>query len=132
MQSLGVNAWYVPINDITSDGGKIGGAAQKRIPGAILHHTTMSYDINADKMMDVLRVGKVKLSSKGVQSAAKRVDPLRRQTGVPRQEVIQALMDTFIARYPAEVGALSDDDLAAAQHLVDTKFSTEEWTHRVP
>ena len=132
LQSLGVNAWYVPINDITSDGGKIGGAAQKRIPGAILHHTTMSYDINADKMMDVLRVGKVKLSSKGVQSAAKRVDPLRRQTGVPRQEVIQALMDTFTARYPSEVGSLSDDDLAAAQHLVDTKFNTEEWTRRVP
>lgn len=79
----GVNAWYVPINDITSDGGKIGGAAQKRRGGAILHHTTMSYNIDADKMMDVLRIGKVKVSSKGLASANKRVDPLRRQTGVP-------------------------------------------------
>ena len=132
LQALGVNAWYVPINDITSDGGKIGGAAQKRIPGALLHHTTMSYDINADKMLEVLRVGKVKLSSKGVQSAAKRVDPLRRQTGVSRQEVIETLMNTFIARYPAERGDLTDADIATAEKLVDEKFSTEEWTYRVP
>lgn len=132
LQSLGVNAWYVPINDITSDGGKIGGAAQKRVPGAVLHHTTMSYDINADKMMDVLRVGKVKLADKGVRSAKKRVDPLRRQTGVARQEVIEALMHTFTSRYPAEVGELSDADIAAAEKLVEEKFSTEAWTHRVP
>lgn len=132
LQSLGVNAWYVPINDITSDGGKIGGAAQKRVNGAILHHTTMSYDINADKMMEVLRVGKVKLADKGVRSAKKRVDPLRRQTGVARQEVIEALMNTFVSRYPAEVGELSDADIAAAEKLVDEKFSTDAWTHRVP
>ena len=132
LQALGVNAWYVPINDITSDGGKIGGAAQKRVPGALLHHTTMSYDINADKMMEVLRVGKVKLADKGVRSAKKRVDPLRRQTGVPRQEVIETLMNTFISRYPAEVGELSDTDIAAAEKLVDEKFGTEAWTHRVP
>ncbi|WP_273412385.1 lipoate--protein ligase family protein [Corynebacterium appendicis] len=132
LQSLGVNAWYVPINDITSDGGKIGGAAQKRIPGAILHHTTMSYDINADKMMDVLRVGKVKLADKGVRSAKKRVDPLRRQTGVSRQEVIQTLINTFVSRYPAEVGELTDADIAAAEKLVDEKFSIDAWTHRVP
>ncbi|MFC3796700.1 lipoate--protein ligase family protein [Corynebacterium tuscaniense] len=132
LQSLGVNAWYVPINDITSDGGKIGGAAQKRIPGAVLHHTTMSYDINADKMLEVLRVGKVKLSSKGVQSAAKRVDPLRRQTGVSRSEVIDTLISTFMARYPSHLGSLSDEDLAAAEKLVAEKFSTDEWTYRVP
>lgn len=132
LQSLGVNAWYVPINDITSDGGKIGGAAQKRVPGAILHHTTMSYDINADKMMEVLRVGKVKLADKGIRSAKKRVDPLRRQTGVARQEVIEALMNTFTSRYPAETGQLSDADIAAAEKLVEEKFGTKAWTHRVP
>ncbi len=39
----GVNAWYVPIHDITSDGGKIGGAAQKRRAGAVLHHTKLIF-----------------------------------------------------------------------------------------
>ena len=129
---LGVNAWYVPINDITSDGGKIGGAAQKRRKGAVLHHTTMSYDIDADKMMEVLRIGKVKVSSKGLASAKKRVDPLRRQTGVPREEIIDTMAREFATRYGAVDAELSDDSLAAAQRLVDTKFLNEEWTKRIP
>lgn len=128
----GVNAWYVPINDITSDGGKIGGAAQKRVGNTVLHHVTMSYDIDADKMMDVLRIGKAKIADKGLRSAKKRVDPLRRQTGAPRAEIIETMKDTFASRYGAIPAELSSADLEAAQQLVDTKYATDEWTHRVP
>ena len=128
----GVDAWYVPINDITSTGGKIGGAAQKRRGGAILHHVTMSYDIDADKMMEVLRIGKVKIASKGIASAKKRVDPLRRQTGATREEIIETLIDEFTTRYHATPTALSETDLAAAKELVDAKYSQESWTKRVP
>ena len=132
LNKLGVNAWYVPINDITSDGGKIGGAAQKRRQGAVLHHTTMSYDIDADKMLEVLRIGKVKVSSKGLASAKKRVDPLRRQTGVPREKIIDTMAHEFATRYGAIDAELSDATLADAHHLVDTKFLTEAWTKRIP
>ncbi|AJE32809.1 biotin/lipoate A/B protein ligase [Corynebacterium humireducens NBRC 106098 = DSM 45392] len=128
----GVNAWYEPINDITSDGGKIGGAAQKRRRGAVLHHATMSYDIDADKMMEVLRIGKVKLASKGLRSAKKRVDPLRRQTGASREEIIGTMAAEFTNRYGAEPASLSEEDLAAAHALVAEKFGTEAWTHHVP
>ncbi|WJZ17567.1 putative lipoate-protein ligase A [Corynebacterium guangdongense] len=132
LKAQGVNAWYVPINDITSDGGKIGGAAQKRMGRAVLHHVTMSYDIDADKMGEVLRVGKVKLAAKGLRSAKKRVDPLRRQTGAARADVIDAMITTFTDRYPAHLGELSDADLDAARTLVEEKFATHEWTHRIP
>ncbi len=128
----GVNAWYEPINDITSDGGKIGGAAQKRRRGVVLHHATMSYDIDADKMTDVLRVGKVKLASKGLRSAKKRVDPLRRQTGAPREEIIATMIAEFSNRYGAEMAELGPEDLAAAETLVEEKFGTAAWTHHVP
>ena len=128
----GVNAWYEPINDITSDGGKIGGAAQKRRRGAVLHHATMSYDIDADKMMEVLRIGKVKLASKGLRSAKKRVDPLRRQTGASREEIIATMAEEFTNRYGAEPASLTEEDLAAAHALVAEKFGSEAWTHHVP
>ena len=78
---LGISAWYQPLNDITSAQGKIGGAAQKRLAGgAVLHHVTMAYDIDADTMIQVLRIGREKMPDKGIPSANKRVDPLRRQT----------------------------------------------------
>ena len=130
---MGVEAFYVPLNDIATPQGKIGGAAQKRFAnGGMVHHVTMSYDIDAEKMTDVLRIGKEKISDKGIRSAKKRVDPLRRQTGMTRAAVIDALTRTFTQRYGAQLGKVSDSELAAARELVDGKFGTDEWIHRVP
>ncbi|MCZ2402637.1 lipoate--protein ligase family protein [Paenarthrobacter sp. Z7-10] len=133
LESLGLKAFYVPLNDIATEQGKIGGAAQKRLSnGAMLHHVTMSYDIDADKMVQVLRIGKEKLSDKGIQSAKKRVDPLRRQTGVSRADIIERMSQTFAQRYGATTTALGTDELAEARVRVGTKFGTREWLERVP
>ncbi|OSZ56538.1 lipoate--protein ligase [Streptomyces pharetrae CZA14] len=135
---MGIRAWYQPLNDIATDQGKIAGAAQKRIvgpegrPGAVLHHVTMSYDIDADKMLDVLRIGREKLSDKGIKSARKRVDPLRRQTGLPREAVIERMIESFRGRYGLSQGKVTDEELTRAQHLAITKFSSPAWTARVP
>ena len=133
LKTLGVEAFYKPINDISSTGGKIGGAAQKRMrDGTLLHHATMSYDIDADKMVEVLRIGEAKISDKGVASAKKRVDPLRSQTGEARKDIIDVMADTFASRYGATFGTYTPEELKRAEELVDEKFGTEKWTHRVP
>ena len=133
LEKMGISAFYVPLNDIATEHGKIGGAAQKRLAnGGMLHHVTMSYDIDADKMVEVLRIGKEKLSDKGTRSAKKRVDPLRRQTGLARTEIVAAMMEVFAERYAATPSELTEAELAAAHHRVDAKFGTPEWLHRVP
>lgn len=133
LKELGISAWYQPLNDIATELGKIGGAAQKRLSnGGMLHHVTMSYDIDADKMLEVLRIGREKLSDKGIKSAKKRVDPLRRQTGLAREEIIQVLSDTFRKRYQASDGFISPAEMAEAESLVREKFGTDEWLYRVP
>src|SRR3954466_4468812 len=95
LAAMGIQAWYQPLNDIASASGKIAGAAQARRGKAVLHHVTMAYDIDADKMLDVLRIGREKLSDKGTTSAQKRVDPLRSQTGLARTQVIANLIGMF-------------------------------------
>ena len=133
LEKIGVSAFYVPLNDIATDQGKIGGAAQKRLSnGGMLHHVTMSYDIDADKMVEVLRIGKEKLSDKGTRSAKKRVDPLRRQTGLARTEIIAAMIEVFTERYGASRSELTDAELSAAGERVQGKFGTAEWLNRVP
>ncbi|HJV97620.1 MAG TPA: biotin/lipoate A/B protein ligase family protein [Arthrobacter sp.] len=133
LEKIGVTAFYVPLNDIATDQGKIGGAAQKRLAnGGMLHHVTMSYDIDAGKMVEVLRIGKEKLSDKGTRSAKKRVDPLRRQTGLARNEIIAAMIEVFSERYAATPSALTDAELGTARERVAAKFGTEEWLNRVP
>ena len=126
---LGIQAWYQPLNDIASPAGKIAGAAQARRGKAVLHHVTMAYDIDAGKMLEVLRIGREKLSDKGTTSAQKRVDPLRSQTGMPRDEVIGVLVDSFRRRHGGlRAGSIGSDELARAQALALAKFSSPEWT----
>jgi len=133
LRSLGIEASYQPLNDITSPSGKIGGAAQKRLGnGGVLHHVTMSYDMDSDKMVQVLRIGREKMSDKGTKSANKRVDPLRSQTGLSRAEIIDAMIGTFRSLHGLHDDEITPAEFAAAEQLVVDKFGTEEWLYRVP
>jgi lipoate---protein ligase len=130
---LGLTAWYQPLNDITSGQGKIGGAAQKRLAGGtVLHHVTMAYDMDEATMMRVLRIGRERLSGKGIPSAAKRVDPLRRQTRLGRAQIVDTLIDHFRRRHGLVHDGLTAGELRAARELARAKFATREWTARVP
>jgi lipoate-protein ligase A len=125
--TLGIKAWYQPLNDITSEGGKIAGAAQAHRGGAVLHHVTMAYDIDAAKMLEVLRIGREKLSDKGTASAAKRVDPLRSQTGLPREDVIERMIATFRRLHGLGDDVLRAEELGRAEVLARERFSSEAW-----
>ncbi len=131
--SIGVKAHYKPLNDIATEAGKIGGAAQKRLAGGVvLHHVTMSYDIDAEKMLQVLRIGREKISDKGIASAVKRVDPLKSQAQLGRDEIIERMVQTFTRRYGATGRELDTETLNTARELTETKFTTDAWTARVP
>lgn len=116
LRGLGLDVRFSGLNDLASQHGKIGGAAQRRFPaprvqtreaargnasasdvtcasGAVLHHVTMAYDIDAAKMARVLNVSREKMRDKAVRSVVKRVDPLKSQTGMTRAEVVAHLLD---------------------------------------
>lgn len=133
LAKVGVKATYVPLNDIASEQGKIGGAAQKHFAsGVMVHHVTMAYDIDANKMMECLRIGGEKIRDKGIRSAVKRVDPMRSQTGMARDEIIDVFADHFAQAYGATPGEITEADIARAKERCADKFGTEAWTHRIP
>lgn len=133
LRGLGIDATYKPLNDITSPSGKIGGAAQKRLgSGSLLHHVTMSYDMDGDKMVEVLRIGREKISDKGVASANKRVDPLRAHTGLSKAEIEDHLVSTFRSLYGLSESTVTESERERVSQLVDEKFATPEWLNRVP
>ena len=133
LAKVGVKATYIPLNDISSEKGKIGGAAQKRFAnGYMLHHVTMAYDIDAIKMNECLRIGKEKIRDKGLRSAVKRVDPMRSQTGMEREAIIEVLKDHFQEKYAGATGQITDRDLDVAEARAEEKFSSPDWVYRVP
>ncbi len=119
LRGLHLDVGFCGVNDIVSQYGKIGGAAARRFPrpastiissdehggnrhtqanGAILHHVTLAYDIDAETMSRVLNTSREKMSDKAVKSAVKRVDPLKRQTGMSRLELIDYLIHSLHSR----------------------------------
>lgn len=102
------------------------------LPGAVLHHTTMAYDIDAVAMTQVLRPHQEKLAAHAVKSAAKRVDPMKSQSGMSRREIMEAM-----ARYAHEFVPglrsyqLPEDVLKEARELAQSKYSNPEWTGRI-
>lgn len=131
-RELGVDAYYEPINDIAQPGGKIGGAAQTRKNGAVLHHATIAFDIDANKMVEVLRIGKEKLSDKGSVSAKKRVAPLKQQLQMERAEAMAHLITSFTSQVPAVPSTLTDAELGRAERLAEEKFASPEWQYLLP
>ena len=129
LRRLGVDAHHVPINDIACSEGKIGGAAQARRAGVVLHHTTLAYDMDPGDMVRVLRIGREKLRDKATASASKRVSPLVRQTGLSREAVAESLLRHFRDTFGGIPDDVHADELAAAEVLVHTKYAAAGWTH---
>ena len=133
LRAMGVDAHHVPINDIACAEGKIGGAAQARRRGVVLHHTTIAYDMDPGEMVRVLRIGREKLRDKGTASAQKRVSPLARQTGLNRApEWRRETMAHFIATFGGTIMPIDAGELDDARTLAARKYATREWTEEFP
>ena len=138
LRMLGIQAGWQGMNDIASPQGKMGGAAQRRLPagsrgpGGLLHHTTLSYSVDADLMAQVLNVDPEKFHDKAVTSVRSRVDPIGRQTSLSRQSLIDALLDTL----PSLVADLHISSPAPeveqrARTLARQRYGREEWTAQI-
>jgi lipoate---protein ligase len=128
LRELGADVRYVPLNDIASPIGKVGGAAQARRPGGVLHHTMMAHQLSGTEMLQVLRIGREKLSDKGIASAAKRVHPLNEQISHSRSDTVAHFMASFRSRYSSTLGTLTDEELTKSNELVISRYGRPEWT----
>lgn len=128
LRSLGVDAGYRPLNDITSPAGKIAGAAQARRRGAVLHHVTMAHSMEPALLLELVRIGRASVSERGVRSAPKVVSPLDTLSPLTREEFVRALATAS----GAAPGRLDPAELEAAAGLATAKYSRREWIFRLP
>ena len=138
LRMQGIQAGWQGMNDIASPRGKMGGAAQRRLPagsrgpGGLLHHTTLSYSVDPDLMAQVLNVDPAKFHDKAVTSVRSRVDPIDRQTRLSRRSLIDALLDTL----PSLVSDLRISSPAPeieqrARTLARQRYGRGEWTAQI-
>jgi lipoate-protein ligase A len=130
--ALGVPASYREINDIISPRGKIAGAAQARRRGFVLHHTTIAHAMDVEVLPQLIRVGRERLSERGVRSADKPVSPLSWFTSLTCIETTRHLERFFSDEFGAATSEVSADEMKAAGDLVAEKYATPAWVNRLP
>jgi lipoate-protein ligase A len=130
--ALGVPASYREINDIISPSGKIAGAAQARRRGFVLHHTTIAHTMDVELLPRLIRIGRDRVSERGVRSAEKPVSPLSWFTSLTCEETTRHMQRFLAAEYATKASELSDDEIEAARTLVKEKYETSAWVNRLP
>jgi lipoate---protein ligase len=129
---LGVPASYREINDIISPRGKIAGAAQARRRGFVLHHTTIAHSMDVQLVGRLIRVGRERLSERGVRSAEKEVSPLSWFTKLSCAAVTEHMERSFEKSFLARRSRLSEQEIEQAARLVESKYATRAWIDRLP
>jgi len=130
LAALGVKAELNGRNDITIGGKKFSGNAQYRKKNRVMHHGTILFDSDLEKVARVLRVSGDKITSKAIASVRSRVTNVREH--LPRdmtlEEFRHCLVTSVLGPSPARY-ELTDGDLYEIGKLRDERYSTWEWNY---
>jgi len=133
LKTLGINADLSGRNDITIDGKKISGNAQRMYRKKLMQHGTLLFDVNIHDLVDSLNVKMDKITSKGIKSVRSRVTNIKEH--LDREIDIKDFWE-LIHQYLSEDGRseeilLTDDEKAEIKKMRDQRFSTWDWNYGV-
>lgn len=135
LSPLGIQAQFVPLNDIIASGKKISGNAQTRKQGLILQHGTILTGVDVDKMFELLKVPDEKLKGKLISDVKERVTSVKQLTG--QGFTFQNIVDTLIAGFRQEFAevefvdsVLSEEEIAQTEKLANEKYGSREWNYQ--
>ncbi|MDO5444511.1 MAG: lipoate--protein ligase [Eubacteriales bacterium] len=130
LRELGLNAESSGRNDITVDGKKVSGVAQRIYKNRILHHGCILFAADTSVLSGALNADPEKFTSKSVKSVSSRVanisDLLEEKIGMDefkkriRKELIGSGAETFF---------LSDTELDLIEDLAEKKYRSWEWNY---
>ena len=129
---LGMDAKYVPINDLIVNGKKISGCAQTRKNNVILQHGTLLIKVDVDKMFKILNVSNEKIKDKLISDVKQRVTSIENETGKKFQinEIIKAMTEGFKLQFKCDFlnSKLTQDEINT---MYENKviFESNKWNH---
>ena len=128
MKLLGLDAQFIPINDIIINGKKFSGNAQTRRNGILLQHGTILYDVDVKKMFSLLKVPTEKIRDKMIAAVEERVTSIKKEDRtLTRDAVYEALVKGFTTGKEWEFGSWTAEELSRAKALAETRYKKKEW-----
>jgi len=128
LNTLGIDAKFSPLNDITADGKKIGGNAQTRKNGVLLQHGTILLEVNKEKMFSYLKIPVEKISDKKIP------DPKDRVTQVSKtfDQVAKSLKDSLKLVFDCQTVPmnLEQNEIESCKIISKDRYSNPQWTFK--
>lgn len=132
LQSLGVNAVFTGRNDITIDGKKFSGNAQYHYRDKTLHHGTLLFSGNLEKLAKALKSKPLKLQDKGVKSIRSRVtniaDHLDKDMDVLE---FKEYLKSYIMKYHniTQEYKLTENEYSDTLKIQKERFESWDWNY---
>lgn len=127
LSSLGIESRFSPINDIMAYGKKISGNAQTRKEGILLQHGTVLYSLDVERMFNVLKVSKEKISDKEIKDVKERVTCVSDYANVSQKVLYARLLASFMEGKEHYMGKYTENEKSRARQLVEGVYGTDEW-----
>ena len=130
LKSLSVPAELTERHDITLEGFKISGHAAHAKNKRSLHHGTLLYEANLQKLSAALKSNPDKFKSRAVQSVRSRVANVQQymEHRLDINEFVEMLGDHLAKEFKAGGNiVLSDSDREKIKKLAETKYKSFEW-----
>lgn len=130
LRQLGVPAETGRICDITVEGKKISGSAQKVAGGRVLHHGTLLLNADLDALRRIANGAREKYVSKGVASSPWPVTNLRGYLpGMTMEDFRAAILTGLTAGKELTARPLTEAEEAAARSLAERKYRSWDWIY---
>jgi lipoate-protein ligase A len=129
LEGLGVHTETSGRNDILVDGKKFSGNARYLRNGRLMHHGTILFDTDFEKMSEALHVSEDKFESKSVKSVRARVANLREYLpqDMTVMEFWEHLRKSIAGKRNMPEYTLSAQDREAVEAIRRERYATWEW-----
>lgn len=129
---LGVEAKNSGRNDISINGIKVSGNAEHIFRNRVLHHGTLLYNSDLEKLKEAIKVIKAKYQSKAIQSNRSTVANISdfMDTKLNMQDFINHLYEFHLKVNPQyKTYSFTSDEKTIISQLANEKFSTWKWRY---
>lgn len=129
LKNLGLDAAFTGRNDILLEGKKISGNAQYHYKNKVIHHGTVLYDVNREKMGKALKPNPAKFKKKSIDSVQSRVALVKDYIGMDAEEFMEYLTDFIRKKNAAEEYVPTKEDFSAAERIKKERYGNPAWTY---
>lgn len=130
LESMGVHAETTGRNDITVDGRKVSGVAQRIYKNRILHHGTLLFDSDPAMIAGALNADPAKFQSKSAKSVRTRIGNIR--AFLPVDMTLKEFWDRLLSELSLgglSRGELAPEELKKIQAIAENKYRSWDWTY---